>query len=127
MEWEQPHWSGRPKREFEPKRKLRPNGFARLARGAAANAPVVIAFYVLIAAACAVFAALSLTVDPDAGVRVTLDDATAAAQAQLDQGFPNIDQTFLAIVEGGDGLAGRERAVAIATALAAQSDLFQSA
>ena len=127
MEWEQPHWSGRPKREFEPKRKLRPNGFARLARGAAANAPVVIAFYVLIAAACAVFAAVSLTVDPDAGVRVTLDDETAAAQARLDRSFPNIDQTFLAIVEGGDGLAGRERAVAIATALAAQSDLFQSA
>jgi hypothetical protein len=125
MEWEQPHWSGRPKREFEPKRRLKPNGFARLARAMAENAHVVVAFCVALSIACAAFAAVTLSVDPDAGVEVTLDDTTAAAQTRLERSFPNIDQSFVAIVEGGNGLGGHDRAVAIAQALAARSDLFQ--
>lgn len=127
MEWDQPHWSGRQRRDTGPRRKLRPNGFARLARAAASQAYVVIAFHVLIALACGGFAAALLSVDPDADVRITLDERTAIAQAGLDRQFPNIGQTFLAIVEDRDGLVARERALAMAASLAAQQNLFAAA
>lgn len=127
MEWEQPHWSGRPTHEAAARRKLKPNGFARLARIAAGHAWLVIAFHMLVATACAVLAAILLTVDPDAEVRVTLDERTAAAQQELDRHFPNIEQTFLAVVEAGDGLAARDRALGIAAALLAEDELFSSA
>ena len=70
MEWEEPHWSGRPREEFEPRRKLKPNGFAKAARFSVANRHVIVGLYLLAALLCAGFAGvtMSITVAPFAGI-----------------------------------------------------------
>ena len=127
MEWEQPHWSGRPQQPAEPRRKLRPNGFARLARFAAVNRYWMIAGWAIVALLCAAFAATSLTIDPGIDAQVKLDDRTAAVEAELERRFPDIDQTFLAIVSNQDGDAAKAEALKLAAALSARSDLFATA
>jgi len=127
MEWEQPHWSGRPQSPAEPRRKLRPNHFARLARFAAAKRYWVIAAWAIAALLCAAFAAATLTVDPGIDAQVTLDDRTAAVEAELDSRFPGIDQTFLAIINNRDSDAAKAEALKLAAALSERSDLFASA
>ena len=127
MEWQQPHWSGRPQASGAPQQKLRPNGFARMARFSAENRLVVLALYILVTVLCGGFAAATLEIDPDEGPRITLDAATAASQAELERQFPGIDRTFLAIVESGDADTSRAQAVALAASLARQGEFFASA
>ena len=127
MEWQQPHWSGRPQASGAPQQKLRPNGFARMARFSAENRLVVLALYILVTVLCGGFAAATLEIDPDEGPRITLDAATAASQAELERQFPGIDRTFLAIVESGDADTSRAQAVALAASLARRNEFFASA
>ncbi len=125
MEWEQPHWSGRP-RTGAPRQKLRPNGFARMVRWSAEQRFAVIGLSLLLALLCGGFAATTLEIDPDQGPRITLDEKTFLAQAELDKRFPGIDQTFLAIVESREAETARAQAVALAASLAERGDLFIS-
>jgi hypothetical protein len=128
MSWDQPHWSGRPPPQSAvPRQKLRPNLFARIARFSAGNALAVVLAFSVIALACAGFAVSRLAIDPDRSPRISLDTATAEHQAALEAQFPGVDQTFLAIVSGGDPETTRQQAVALAATLAARSDLFLSA
>lgn len=127
MKWEQPHWSGRPQGQADQRRRLRPNGFAKVARFAAVNRFAVVAIFLVAAVACGAFAAATLSIDPEADARVTLDDATARAQATLAENFPGIEQTFLAIVESRDSGMAKAQAMALATSLAQRGDLFASA
>ncbi len=126
MEWEQPHWSGRPQPSAGPRPRLRPNGFARIARFAVLNRHLVLGLWLFICLVSAVYAVIALQVDPEAAPRITLDDKTAEAQAALERDFPAIDQTFIAIVEARDGSSARTQAGALATALKARTDLFAS-
>ncbi len=97
MAWEQPHWSGRPQQQAVPRQRLRPNGFAKMARYSIENRYVVMAVYLLAALLCVGFAAAMLKIDPDQRPLVTLDPQTLAAQSELDKHFPGIDDAFLAI------------------------------
>lgn len=124
MEWEQPHWSGRPERKQPPRRKLRPNGFARIARIAVLNRHLVLGAAIVLAVVCGGLAAATLRIDPDAGPRVTLDDATTALQADLDRHFPNIEQTFMAIVESREAETAKAQAMALSSSLRQRPDLF---
>lgn len=127
MTWDQPHWSGRQPEGAGPRQKLRPNGFARLARFSAARAVLVVAFFLILAAVAGIYAASVLRVDPDQRPRVTLDAATEQRQAELERQFPGIENTFLAVVESRDPETARAQAVALASSLSARADLFLSA
>jgi uncharacterized protein len=125
MEWEQPHWSGRPDKKKPPPPKLRPNGFARMARFSVLNRHLILGIAALLIVICGGFAAVTLRADLDSGPRVTLDRTTADLQAELDQKFPNIEQTFLAIVESREADTARTQALALLSALKQRPDLFQ--
>ena len=127
MEWQQPHWSGRQQPRLPPRHKLRPNGFARVARFSIENRNLLVILYVVLAALCAGVAIATLDVDLDQGPRITLDKTTAALQAELDRQFPGVEQTFLAIVESRDPETAREQAQALSVSLKARNDLFLSA
>ncbi len=127
MEWEQPHWSGKPQKSGPARQRLRPNGFAKMARFSVENRYVVVGLYLLLAVICGGAAAAMLKFDPDAGPRVTLDDQTLAVQAELDRRFPGIENTFLAIVESRDAETARNQALAVAASLQQRDDLFESA
>lgn len=127
MEWQQPHWSGRPQKSGAPLPKLRPNGFAKMTRYSAENHFVVLVLSVLVTLLCGGIAAALLEIDPDEGPRITLDAATAASQAELERQFPGIDQTFLAIVESRDAETSRSQALALAASLQQQGELFSEA
>jgi uncharacterized protein len=126
VQWDQPHWSGRPK---EPQRRppIRPNGFALIARACARYSMAVMAGYLVLAIIAIGFALATLSVDPDSLPQVTLDDRTAAAQAALQKNFPGIDSAVLAVVSGENRDAGREGALELATALGGRPDLFATA
>lgn len=98
-----------------------------MARFAATHRHAVAGAFLFVAIICAVIAAMSVSIDVDSGVRVTLDERTARVQAELDSRFPGIDQTFLAIVENEDSDAGRNQALALAATLSQQTSLFTSA
>ena len=88
MKWDQPHWSGRPQLNEPPRRKLRPNGFARLSRLAARYATTVVVLAAILAGMTGGFAVSRLEIDPDQRPRITLDETTAELQAALDRAFP---------------------------------------
>lgn len=126
VNWEQPHWSGRPK--DKPRRPpIRPNVFAVLARFCARYHLAVIAAYLLLAVAAVGFAATRLSVDPLTLPQVTLDERTAAANTALQQGFPGIDTTIFAVVADDTSDAGREAALDLATSMSGRPDLFSAA
>lgn len=128
MSWDQPHWSGRPPPPSAvPRQKLRPNPFARLARFSAANALTIVVVFGFIALLCGGYAIAQLVIDPDQRPRISFDEDTAKYQAALDQQFPGIEQTFLAIVSSNDPETARQQASALAATLAARKDLFLSA
>ncbi len=127
MKWDQPHWSGRPQLSEPPRRKLRPNGFARLARFAARHATVVVVLAAVLAGLAGGFAVQRLEIDPDQRPRITLDDTTAGLQAALDSAFPGIEQTFLGVVTSRDPDTARQQALALAAALNKRSDVFLQA
>ncbi|PZF77672.1 hypothetical protein DK847_04345 [Aestuariivirga litoralis] len=127
MKWDQPHWSGKPQPSAGPRQKLRPNGFARLARVCASWRVAVVLAAVLLAAALAVFAATRLSMDPDQRPRIGLDPATAQLQADLATRFPGVEQTFLAIVSSQDPETARQQALALAAMLQQRKDLFLDA
>ena len=97
MTWEQPHWSGRPQPSAQPRQKLRPNVYARLARVSAAHAVIVVLLYAAVAVLCGGYAATYLQIDPDQRPRITLDETTVRLKAELDRQFPGIEQTFLGV------------------------------
>jgi hypothetical protein len=127
MKWDQPHWSGRPQLNEPPRRKLRPNGFARLARLAARYATTVVVLAAILAGLTGGFAVSRLEIDPDQRPRISLDETTAELQAALDRAFPGIEQTFLALVSSRDPETARQQALALAATLSQRNDLFLSA
>jgi hypothetical protein len=127
MTWEEPHWSGRPQQSAGPRQKLRPNLFARLARFAVSRNWLLLFLWVVLALACAAYAASRIEINPDQRPRVTLDETTSRLQAELDRQFPGIEQTFLALVESRDPESARQQALALATSLSGREDLFLSA
>jgi hypothetical protein len=124
--WEQPHWSGKPQEKSAAKARMKPNGFARLARFSADNATVIIVMTVFLAVLAAGLAAFSIRVVPDHQPLISLDDQTARAQALLDAKFPGIDNTFFATIESEDANYARRSALAVAAALRAEDKLFNA-
>lgn len=127
MKWDQPHWSGKPQSSAGPRHKLRPNAFARLARGCARYRLAVVLAAAVLALVLGVFAASRLAMDPEQRPRIGLDPATATLQAELDAAFPGVEQTFLAVVASDDPETARQQALALAAMLGQQKDLFLSA
>ncbi|MFM8747729.1 MAG: hypothetical protein ACKOED_13850 [Aestuariivirga sp.] len=127
MKWDQPHWSGRPQLSEPPRRKLRPNGFAKLARFAARHAAVAVILAALLASLAGGFAVSRLEIDPDQRPRITLDETTAKLQVALERAFPGIEQTFLALVTSRDPETARQQALALAATLSRRDDVFLSA
>lgn len=106
--------------------RLKPNGFARLARFSAANATVIIVMTVFLAVLAAGLAAFSIRVLPGIQPLISLDEQTAKAQAALDAKFPGIDATFFAVIDNADAEKARGTAVAVAEALRADKKLFKA-
>jgi hypothetical protein len=127
MDWDQPHWSGKTQKTAPARQRLRPNGFAKLARFCVANRFAVLIFYLSAMILCAAAASLFLKVDPEAAPGVTLDDQTLSVQAEVGKRFPGIDNSFLAIVESRDADTSRNQALAVAASLSERSDLFDAA
>lgn len=127
MRWDQPHWSGRPQASAPSRQRLRPNGFARLARFSATQRLALIALSLLLTVLMAGFAMSRLAIDPDQRPRIALDDATAKLQAELGREFPGVEQTFLAFVTSSDPETARQQATALAAMLREREDLFLSA
>jgi len=127
MNWDQPHRSGRPRSSGPPRRKLRPNGFAKLARLASRHAALVVLLAAVLAALTGGFAMSRLEIAPDQRTPVALDEPTARLQAALDRAFPGIEQTFLAVVSGRDPDTARQQALALASTLSQRNDVFLSA
>ncbi|MCB1380435.1 MAG: MMPL family transporter [Alphaproteobacteria bacterium] len=126
-DWQQPHWSGRPQTADDPRPRLRPNAYARLARFCAGNAPGVLGLYLVLALGAATLAAVALSVEPDSLPRLTVDELTAAVQADLAEQFPDIDETIYGVVSNANSAAARQTAVQLAEALETRGDLFTSA
>lgn len=126
-DWEQPHWSGKPQPRAETRPKIRPNGFARLARLCAIHHLLVLGLFLFAAAAAAGYAAMALTIEPYVLPRVTLDPQTEAGASALAKEFPGIDATIYAVVSDTGNGAARMAAEDAAAALAARTDLFTSA
>lgn len=124
--WQQPHWSGRPQEQQAAAPRLKPNGFARIARFSADNATVIIVMTLFLAVLAAGLAALSIRVLPDSRPLISLDDQTAKAQAALEAKFPGIDDTFFATIESQDATYARRSAVAVANALRGEVKLFEA-
>lgn len=127
MRWDQPHWSGKPQPGAGPRQKLRPNGFARLARFCATHRLWVVLAALLLTIGLAGFAVTRLAIDPDQRPRIGLDETTANLQAELEAKFPGVEQTFLAVVASSDPETARQQAEALAAMLAQQKGLFRSA
>jgi hypothetical protein len=125
--WEQPHWSGRPQVAPDTRPRLKPNGFARLARWSAHHAGLVIVMAMFLASLAAGLALFSIRLYPQAAPLISLDSQTAAAQARLDQQFPGIDATFYAMVEHKNPAYARSSAEALAAELRRHGKLFQTA
>lgn len=127
MDWEQPHWSGKSQRGRPARQRLRPNGFARIARFSVENRYAVMVIYLLVMVFCSAAAMVLLNIDPDASPSVTLDEQTLAVQAELENRFPAIENSFLAIVESRDAETARNQALAVAASLSQRTDLFDTA
>ena len=127
MKWDQPHWSGKPQPGAGPRQKLRPNAFARLARGCATYRLAVVIAAVVVSLGLAVFAAAHLQIDPEQQPRVALDQGTATLQSELAAKFPGVEQTFLGVVGSRDPETSRQQALALAAMLEQRKDLFLSA
>lgn len=125
-EWEQLHWSGRPQPKPVLQRRLKPNGFARLARTSARKANALIIAALFLAALASSVAAVLLHFKPGEPTRLVLDARTRDAQQLLERHFPGIESTFVAQVELDDMAAARGRADALAARLAERADLFTS-
>jgi uncharacterized protein len=127
MRWDQPHWSGKPQKSAGPRQKLRPNAFARLARGCASHRLLVVLLAIALAIGLSGYAATRLSLNLDQPPRIGLDAATANLQAELAARFPGVEQTFLAIVSSGDPETARQQAQALAAMLKQQKELFLTA
>ncbi len=110
-----------------PRQKLRPNGFARLARFSATHRLTLVALSLFLTVLMAGFAMSRLAIDPDQQPRIALDEATAMLQANLAREFPGVEQTFLAIVTSGDPETARQQATALASMLRQQTGVILSA
>ncbi len=88
---------------------------------------IVVVLTALLAGLTGGFAVSRLEIDPDQRPRVALDETTAALQAALDQAFPGIEQTFLAVVSSRDPETARQQALALAATLRQRNDVFLSA
>ncbi len=126
-DWEQPHWSGRPQPRADAKPKLKPGVFAKLARFCASHHMVVLALFLIAALLAGGFAAVTLTVDPDASPQINFDPQTEAARLNLRQHFPAAGSSFVAQVTGSDSGSTRNTALAIAAALQKTDGLYSSA
>ncbi len=123
-EWEQLHWSGRPEPKPDMRRRLKPNGFARLARTSARSCNTVIIAALFVTALAVSVATVILRFDPGQPARLVLDQRTRSAQDNLERHFPGIESTFVAHIELDDAGAARARADAVAARLAQRTDLF---
>lgn len=126
MNWDQPHWSDRTRSSEPPRRKLRPNGFAKLARYASRHAMAVVVLAAVLAGLTGGFAISRLQMDTKRQ-SIAIDEPTSKLQAALDRAFPGIEQTFLAVVADSDPDTGRRQALALASALSQRTDVFLSA
>ena len=126
-DWQQPHWSGRPQPRQDARPKLKAGVFAKLARLSAAHRLAVLSVFLLAALSAAGFAAARLSVDPEATPQFTFDKQTETARQSLNQRFPELDSSFLALVGNPDPRKARETALAISAALGKDTSLFQTA
>jgi len=126
-DWEQPHWSGRPQPQPDARPKLRPGFFAKLARFSVRHHLAVLGLFLLAGFFAASFAAVRLSVNPQASPRINFDPQTEAARQAIAERFPDIDQSFLAIVSDEDSGQSRAIALAVADTLRHNPNLFSFA
>lgn len=127
MNWDQPHWSGRPQPSATLRQRLRPNGFARLARFCATYRFIIVLASLALVLVLGGIAGSRLKVDPDQRPRIALDATTAKLEADLARQFPGVEDTFLGVVAGCDPDVARQQALALAARLAERQDVFISA
>ena len=126
-DWEQPHWSGRPQPRPDARPRLKPGVFAKLARFCASYHMAVLALFFTAALLAGGFAAVTLTIEPDATPQINFDPQTEAARLNLRQHFPAAGASFMALVSGNGSGSTRATALAIAAELQKADGLYSSA
>ncbi|NNE21080.1 MAG: MMPL family transporter [Rhizobiales bacterium] len=102
------------------------NIFGRVAYASARRASWVIAAYVLIASIALAYAIARLEVNTDPGQMISRTLDFRKAFADYTRTFPELDTTFVVVVDSKQPELGREAARSLAQSFAARPDLFQN-
>ena len=102
------------------------NVFGRVAYVSARHASWVIAAYVLIASIALAYAIARLEVNTDPGQMISRNLDFRKAFADYTRTFPELDTTFVVVVDSKQPDLGREAARSLAQSFAARPDLFQN-
>ena len=102
------------------------NVFGQIALTAANHAGLVIAAYVLFASIALAYAIVRLEVNTDPGQMISKDLDFRKSFADFTATFPELDSTFVVIVDSKQPEIGREAARSLAQSFAARPELFEN-
>ena len=102
------------------------NVFGRIALFAARHAGLVIAVYLLLASVALAFTIVRIEVNTDPGEMISKDLDFRRSFADFKNAFPELDNTFVVVVDGANPELGREGARALSASFAAKPELFQN-
>jgi hopanoid biosynthesis associated RND transporter like protein HpnN len=102
------------------------NVFGRIALASARHASIVIAIYVLMASVALAFAIARLEVNTDPGRMISPHLDFRKAFADYTGAFPQLDNTFVVVVDSEQPELAREATRSLAQSFAARVDLFEN-
>ena len=118
----------RSRRGFPPSGFVRKeiNVFGRIAHASASYAGAVIAAYMFVASIALAYAIAKLEVNTDPSHMISRDLGFRKTFLDFTRTFPELDNTFLVIVDSGEPELGREAARALAESFAARPEFFEN-
>ncbi len=122
MTWEDRH----PPPADRPRRRIRPNIFARIARFSCRYPLTVIGLWIALVIPAFVLAAMSFRVELQETYLVTADPILANGQSQLNAEFPEPSESIVAVIDSKDPVLARGGAERMAARMAEETTVFRN-
>jgi predicted RND superfamily exporter protein len=122
MSWEDRH----PPPADKPRRRIRPNIFARIARFACRHPLTVIGLWIALVIPALVLAAMNVRVELQDAYLVAADPVLAAEQDRLNAEFPEPSESIVAVIDSKDPALARGGAERMAARMAEETAVFRN-
>src|SRR5262245_28849515 len=110
----------------EPRRRIRPNFFARIARFGCRHPLAVIGLWIALAVLAFVFAAMTFRVELQEAYLVAGDPILANEQSRLNEEFPEPSESIVAVIDSKDPVLARGGAERMAASMAEETTVFRN-